>query len=290
MIYPVNNYAGNNYYYQNNINFKGLSKKISPFNIYMQKIFDRYSVISKNRWFPIDEALKPHLKTLALTKGKKTIQIWDINPNNSKKYVIFYHGLGQNISSNQEMYKKILEKGYAVLAPEYNSFEKSGISEKTIRENTETAIKYLKEKGVMNEDIGIVGFSMGSFPAIETASNNKNLKFLVLISPFNSMRNEAELLTKGKTVKLPKLMKYFIKKFPFLLKHLDNTFKTSKKMKGIDAPVYLIHSSNDKIVSQKSTEELAKMTNNLKKLVILEKGGHAIDINKLNAFDNLSDI
>ena len=292
MIHPIYNLNYNN---NKNINFKGLNttfNKFSPFNFYMEKVFDRYTYISKDRWFPIDETIKPHLKVLNLLNGKNSMELWDINPDKSKKYIIFYHGLGQNVSSNQEMYKKILDKGYAVLAPEYGSFGKNSgtISEKTINENAKAAIEYLNNNGIPNENIGVVGFSMGSFPAIETASKNKKLRFLVLISPFNSMRNEAELLSKGATIRLPKLIKYVIKKFPSILKHLDNIFKTHRKMKNIDAPIYLIHSSNDKIVPQKSTEELAKKAVNLKEFIILEKGGHNIEINKLNAFDKLSDI
>ncbi len=296
MIYPVssiNFYNRNNNRSINDINFKGVNiNKLSPFNFYMEKVFDRYTYISKNRWFPVDETIKPHLKILQLSKGNANLEAWEINPENSKKYIIFYHGIGQNISSNQEMYKKIINKGYAVLAPEYGTFGKSSgkMSSKSIKDNAEAAIEYLNNKGIQNKNIGVIGFSMGSFPAIEMASKNKNLKFLVLISPFNSMKSEAEIFAKGTTVKLPKLIKYSIDKFPFLLSHLDNIFKTNKKMKKIDAPVYLIHSANDRIVPTKSTEELARKTINLKEFVVLEKGGHNIETNKLNAFDKLSDI
>ena len=292
MIYPISNINYNN---NKNINFKGFNStinKISPFNFYMEKVFDRYTYISKNRWFPIDKTIKPHLKVLQLAKGKSNAEAWEINPQNSKKYIIFYHGLGQNISSNQEMYKKIIDKGYAVLAPEYGSFGKSKgkMSEKTIQENTQAAVEYLNNKGISNENIGVIGLSMGSFPAIETAYKNKKMKFLVLISPFNSMSNEVQLLTQGAAIRLPKLIKLGIKNFPFLLKHLDNIFKTHKKMKKIDAPVYLIHSKNDRIVSKKSSAELAQTAANLKEFIILDKGGHNIEINKLNAFEKLSDI
>lgn len=299
MIYPINNFNvtanKKNVQNSNNINFNGLNNtlnKLSPYNLYMEKVFDRYTHISKNRWMPIDNLIKPNLKVITLSKGKHKIEAWEINPNNNNKYVIFYHGLGQNISSNQEMYKKILNKGYGLLAPEYGSFGKNTdkMDAKSIKLHTEMAIEYLQKKGIQNQNIGIIGFSMGSFPAIETAAKTKNLKFLLLISPFNSLKNEIEMITKGSTIRLPKLIKYSINKFPFLLNHIDNIFKNNKKIKKIDAPVYLIHSSNDKIVPQKSTEEIAKKVMNLQQFIILEKGGHVIEDNKLNAFDNLSGI
>ncbi len=296
MIYPINNYSFTNYQTRNNPNFTGINnplKKISPYNFYMEKVFDRFTHISKNRWTPIDQIIKPNLNVLKLSKGKYSTEAWEINPdNNRKKYIIFFHGLGQNISSNQDIYKKILKKGYAVLATEYGDFgtNTDKMTEKVIKKQTEMAIEYLNKKGIPNENIGVIGFSMGSFPAIEMASKNKNLNFLVLISPFNSLRNEVDLLTKGTTIRLPKLLKYSIDKFPFLLNHIDNIFKTNKKLKSIEAPVYLIHSANDKIVPKKSTEDIAKKVLNLKQFIILEKGGHVIEENKLNAFDQLKDI
>ena len=298
MIYPINNYSitSLNYQNKNNPNFTGLSnplKRLSPYNFYMEKVFDRYTHISKNRWMPIDEVIKPNLNVLKLSNGKYKTEAWEINPNNKKKkYIIFFHGLGQNISSNQDIYKKILKKGYAVLAPEYGEFGSNTdkMTAKVIKKQTAMALEYLNKKGIPNENIGVIGFSMGSFPAIEMASKNKNLKFLVLISPFNSLRNEVELLTKGTTIRLPKLLKYSINKFPFLLNHIENIFKKNKKLKSIESPVYLIHSLNDKIVPQKSTEDIANKVMHLKQFILLEKGGHVIEENKLNAFDQLKDI
>ena len=298
MIYPINNYSitSLNYQNKNNPNFNGLNnplKRLSPYNFYMEKVFDRYTHISKNRWMPIDEVIKPNLNVLKLSNGKYKTEAWEINPNNKKKKnIIFFHGLGQNISSNQDIYKKILKKGYAVLAPEYGEFGSNTdkMTAKVIKKQTAMALEYLNKKGIPNENIGVIGFSMGSFPAIEMASKNKNLKFLVLISPFNSLRNEVELLTKGTTIRLPKLLKYSINKFPFLLNHIDNIFKNNKKLKSIESPVYLIHSSNDKIVPQKSTEDIANKVMHLKQFILLEKGGHVIEENKLNAFDQLKDI
>ena len=91
----------------------------------MEKIFDRYTHISKNRWMPIDETIKPNLNILKLSKEKYSTEAWEINPNNSrKKYIIFFHGLGQNTSSNQDIYKKILKKGYALLAQNTANLER----------------------------------------------------------------------------------------------------------------------------------------------------------------------
>ncbi len=275
------------------VNFTGFSfEEISPLNYYMRKVLNKFTFISKRRRFPVDESLKEHLKILKLKTGKTTCEAWDINPNNSDKYVIFYHGLGQNVTSNQEMYKSIIGKGYGVFAPEYGGFgESTGtITAQSIKTNTKAAIKYLKNKGIDEKNIGVVGFSMGSLPAIDLAHKNDNLKFLILISPFNSVKNESEMLSKGQSIKLPKILKYLIEKFPFLLKFVDSTFKNIQKMKNIKLPVYFIHSENDNIIPTKSTKELAGFSRNLKKFILLKNGGHSIEKNKIDAFNNLTDI
>ncbi len=290
MLSPITSYNTKKH---TKINFMGLNsnlRKLSPLNSYMNKVFDRFTYISKNRWLPVDKNLKPYLKTGNIQNEKQKIPFWEINPGNSQKYIIFYHGLGQNISTNQEMYKKIIDKGYGVFAPEYISFNKNGLSSKEIAIQTKAVLEYLAKKGIPPQNTGVMGFSMGSFPAIETASKNKDLKFLILISPFNSLKNEVETLTMRPTVKLPYWIKYGIKKFPFILKHLDSIFKTKTKIQKIKSPVYVIQSANDNIVPLKSSKELVKKVWNLKEFIILEKGGHNIEKNKLNAFDNLSDI
>ncbi len=281
--------------YTNNTTFKGLGdnlEKLSPLNYYMRKIFAKFTHISKCRKFMIDKELKKNLNIVELKSGKNVFQAWDINPNDSEKYIIFYHGLGQNITSNQEFYKTMINKGYGVFAPEYGGFGDStgSVTAKSIRENTEAAIKYLKRKGIKPDNIGVVGFSLGSFPAINMAHKNNDLKFLVLISPFNSIKNEKDILLKGQTLKLPKLIRYLLSKCPFLVDLVDNTFQNLKKVKKLKLPTYFIHSENDRIISTTSTKELANSSKNLKQFVLLKNGGHSIETGKINAFNNLQGI
>ncbi len=295
-IYQFNrNYKYNQVQTTTTTAFTGINntlEHLSPLNYFMRGILNRFINISKLRRFVIDKELKNSINVVYLKAGKNISQAWDINPDNSKKYIIFYHGLGQNITSNQELYKSMLKKGYGVLAPEYGGFGDStgAVTAEAIKQNTKSAIKYLQNKGINKDNIGVVGFSLGSFPAITLAHKNENLKFLVLISPFNSLKNETDVLLKGHTVKLPKYLKYLMEKFPFLIDTLDWSFQNLNKVKKLKLPVYLIHSENDKIISTKSTKELASHTKNLKQFVILPTGGHSIDSGKITAFNNLSDI
>lgn len=279
---------------KNNVTFTGINSiKISPIKICMKKTFDRFKYLSKTRIEPICEELNPYTKFIQLKIGKNALaEAIDINPNNSEKYIVFFHGLGQNITTNQNIYKAFINKGYGVLASEYGGFGNSTgeISRKSIKQTSKAIMDYLNKKNIKNNNIGIVGFSMGSFPSLEMSTLNKETQFLVLISPFSSFKNEIGMLTKGNSIRLPKFIKYSISKFPFLLKPLDNIFKIKNKIKKIKTPLYLIHSSNDNIVPVKSIIELSKISNNLKELIIVKNGGHKVEKSKIDVFNKLKDI
>ena len=304
MITPVNivNFRRNYYLKQDNrktypsnsnVNFTGIPiSEISPVGFYMEKGLKRFRQISKIRRYKLMPELSEHAKFLQLKDKKDTFEILDINPNNSDKYMVFFHGIGQNVTSNQEIYKTMIDKGYGVLASEYGGFGNSTgrISRNSVKRIAGTLMKYLEGKGIKRENIGVVGFSMGSFPSLELTSKLKNSKFLVLISPFNSFNNELPVITNGKVIKLPKVLKKLIDKFPYIITHLDNIFKTQFNVKKTNVPVYLIHSADDRLVPVKSTKELAKHTKNLREFKLVETGGHNIEKNKIAAFNNLKDV
>lgn len=288
MISPVS-YKINNYQYQQNSIHKSNQTftGFSPLKNYMDKTVGRFNVMSKYRWHDVDDDLKVGLKIISEKIGDKIFNAWDLNPNNSKKYIMFFHGMGQNISSNQPLYRKMIEKGFGVLSCEYGGFGENTdmISKAAIKNTVKQSLQYLKNKDI--NDVGVTGYSMGSFPAIETASQNPNTKFLVLIAPFNSLKTEVSNIIQWNIIRMPKIIKFLLKKFPFLLNSLDRTFKTQKRLANIDTPTFLIRATGDRVVSQKSTKGLICSAKNLKSFIELQEGGHSMDDAKLSAFSNL---
>lgn len=199
MITPIIT-AKTNYYYNKrnhniaaNVHFTGVPiEKVSPMTSYMEKMFTKFRQISKIRRYELEPELSKQAKIFQIKNGKTSFEVLDINPDNSKKYIIFFHGIGQNVTSNQQIYKTMINKGYGVLAPEYGGFGNSTgkISGNSIQKTVKMTMQYLQKSGIERRNIGVVGFSMGSYPSLELASKNKGLNFLVLISPFNSLKNE----------------------------------------------------------------------------------------------------
>lgn len=286
MITPI---LSNNYQSNYNPNFKGLEiNKIPPFKNYINKTFDRFAQVSKTRWHAIDRSLEPNLKVVKKKFGDHVLHAMDINPYNEKKYIIFFHGIGQNVTSNQALYKRIIDKGYGILSCEYGNFGNNAekLTTKSIQNTADMAIKHLKSQNI--NDIGVVGYSAGGFPALETAvAAGENCKFLVLISPINSLKDEFNNVAKGNMVKLPKIVKFVLKKIPFIFNSLENILNLKQTIKKNNAPTYMIYSIKDSVVPPTSTENLSKQINNLRGIVKLKEGGHSIDDGKLDAFSNL---
>ena len=284
MIYPVNSITTSrqNYVYRQQPNFKGILDKCT------KTACKRFVLQSRSHRMPIDEELKNYLKIIKLKYKKETYEAFDINPNNAKEYIVFYHGLGQNITSNQHFYKSVIKKGYGILAVEHSGFGNSNgqLSSKSTKNNSKAVMQYFQEKQIPLHNVGVVSHSLGSFPAVDLAYRGNQFKFVVLISPFNSLKNEKEFLLRP-TSKLPQIFKFLIKKFPFILNAFDKRFKIASRLKKIESPIYLIHSSDDRTVSIKSTEELAKKITNLKNFVVLDSGKHGLNQEKIKIFESL---
>ncbi len=259
---------------------------------YVNKALDKTRQVSKRRRYDLSEDLRACAKFLQLKSKQMSTEILDINPNNSDKYIVFFHGVGQNVTSNENIYKSIIQKGYGVLAGEYGGFGNSNgkISRKSIKQNSKLILQYLKDKGIKDENISVMGFSMGSFPSVDFTTQNPKTNFLILISPFNSLKNEMQLIKDSSILNFNKVLKFIINKFPATVNVFDNIFNIINKLKKIKTPTYIIQSTKDPVVPAKSTIKMAKQTKNLRKMVLLDRGGHNIDIEKIKAFLNLQGV
>jgi abhydrolase domain-containing protein 17 len=102
------------------------------------------------------------------------------------------------------------------------------------------------------QNIVLIGRSLGSAPAIYTAFINKQVRCLILISPFKSI-----------------LGTRFTNHYSF------DMFKNYKYIEYISAPTLLIHGKKDDIVPFQSSVELFKYLRNPEsKIILIDKGTH----------------
>ena len=269
-------------------NPKSFIHKTNPVLRFLDNYFNRSLAASRRTWHVPDKELKPYIKVVDIENKKQPhVRMWDINNGEKTKYVIILHGLSHNITSLQEMYKKIFFKtDYAVLAPEYHGFtpennENIYLDPKKLSRDTETFVGYLNSKGIENKNISIIGHSFGGYTAAKLAKKHDNIESVILVSSINTNEHQARKLKEKRFRHVPKGVKNIINKYKFATLPLKLIFNTGKILKNVKSPVDIIHAKSDKYINIKTCVDLAHNCKNLRSLNLVE-GYHRMDDNKID--------
>ena len=219
----------------------------------------------------IDNYLKDHVKNELTEIEKVTISTddkidlvgWFYNNNLEKfKTILFFHGNAGSLENR--IYKlnhyKDLNVNFLIIAWRGFSGNKGKPSEKGLYEDAKGAIKWLKNKGINEQNIILYGESLGTGVAVEIAQK-KNYAGIILESPFTSMIN---------------MGKKYYPFFPvrFLLK---DKFESYKKINKIFVPVLIIHGKVDKIVPYDMGQKMYELANEPKFFYSQEYGDHMVE-------------
>jgi len=173
-------------------------------------------------------------KIKIVTKDNIELTGW-YHKKNSKNYktILFLHG---NAGSLENRIHKInhfenMNINFLIFAWRGFSGNKGNPTEKGLYEDADSAINWLKNKGISTKDIIIYGESLGTGVATEIAQNS-NFAGVILESPFTSMIDVAK-------------NKYPFFPIRFLLK---DKYESDKKIKNIKSPLLIMHGEVDKIV------------------------------------------
>jgi len=197
------------------------------------------------------------------TKDKIDLVGWFYKKNLEKfKTILFFHGNAGSLENRT--YKlnhfKDLNVNFLIIAWRGFSGNEGKPNEKGLYEDADSAISWLKTKGIDEKNIILYGESLGTGVAIEIAQN-KNYAGVILESPFTSMINMGR--------------KYY-PFFPvnFLLK---DKFESNKKISSVSAPVLIIHGKVDKIVPYYMGEKMYELANEPKFFYTQEYGDHMVE-------------
>ena len=280
---------------QYNTSYKGGLKSLNalnPVSYYANRYFKRSAQISNKNFTPISDSLADKIKQIKQDR----ILAWDINPENSKDYIFFLHGMSQNVSNYQAVYETALKNKKAVFAVEYRSYGENKpaiLSEDRLRNDVEKAYKFLtEEKNIRPENIIVVGHSMGGALAANFASKHKDIKALILLSPIRNMASIGKKFFLNKNIGVgvpPKVNKLTntIKPLKWLL---SLRFNSQKKMKQINAPTYILQSRNDSVTPLSGARKIVKAAREkgiLKDFIIFPLGGHKVDRKKVDALNKI---
>jgi len=173
-----------------------------------------------------------------------------IRNNNSKNFIIFFHGNSEDIFSVESMglyFKSNLNMNIIIVEyPGYSIYENKKPEPKQIYDDSLTVFNWLKNKlKIDRNNIFIYGRSLGTSPAIYLSSKIQP-KALFLVSAFTSIKDIGS------------------DKFCSLL--VEDIFVSIHYINFVKCPVLLIHGENDSVISYTHSEKLAQKLeeNNIK--------------------------
>ena len=187
------------------------------------------------------------------------IATWYKKSSENQPTFVYFHGNGGNLANRANRFAILAEKGYGVLAVSYRGYGKSGgkSTEQGLYEDARAAIKFAKNQ---DENIILIGESLGTGVAIQMATEFDGLKGLVLDAPYESIE---------KVIK----KKYFWLPLNLLLK---DKYVSIDKIGNVKIPVLILHGELDEIVLVSQGKAIYKTANEPKKIVLYPEYYHVL--------------
>lgn len=290
-------------YNKNNIAFQSRLKSLNalnPISYYTNRYFKKSAKLSQNNIETICPELYSSWSAHWAKSGKNLVTIHEFSSQIHKPdtYVMFLHGMAQNVTNYQPLYKNIINKNLGVWAVEFRSYgtnKTCTISEDKLRKDIEIAYQHLlKQKNLKPENVIVIGHSMGGALAANFASKHHDIKSLILISPLYNATNLGQKFIEHKKLGqgIPKALYSFTNKIKPLKWLYSLRFSTINKLKDIKTPTYLIQSKNDSVTPIIPARHLAKTARKygiLERFITLPNGGHKVDSDKVNVISDILD-
>lgn len=197
----------------------------------------------------------------AVTEDGMLLTGWFVPPADADKPVIvFFHGNASNLSMSMSGALPYIREGYGYLVAEYRGYSGNDgkPSEKNLYKDARGWIDYLKGRGHKEQDMVLFGESLGSGVAVQMALEYKDIRAIVLISPYTRLVDVAK------------------KHYPFYPVHhlMRDKYANIEKVRRLQQPVFIIHGGRDHIVPVEMSQELYESVPGPKSIKIIPQSGH----------------
>ena len=213
-----------------------------------------------------DQILVSIEKVKINTQDGIELMSWYHNKNvNNYKTILFLHGNAGSLENRIHKINHFKDMNVNFLLVAWRGFSgnKGTPTEKGLYEDAESAVRWLKSKGVRENNIIVYGESLGTGVATEIAQN-KNFAGIILESPFTSM------IDAGKD------------KYPYLPVRLllKDRYESNKKIKNINSPILIMHGKADNIVPFHMGKKMYELANEPKYSYFSEYDDHMMEYNE----------
>ena len=213
-----------------------------------------------------DQILVSIEKVKINTQDGIELMSWYHNKNvNNYKTILFLHGNAGSLENRIHKINHFKDMNVNFLLVAWRGFSgnKGTPTEKGLYEDAESAVRWLKSKGVRENNIIVYGESLGTGVATEIAQN-KNFAGIILESPFTSM------IDAGKD------------KYPYLPVRLllKDRYESNKKIKNINSPILIMHGKVDNIVPFHMGKKMYELANEPKYSYFSEYDDHMMEYNE----------
>jgi fermentation-respiration switch protein FrsA (DUF1100 family) len=194
------------------------------------------------------------------TPDGETLVAWYFPAENSARPTLLHlHGNAKNIANRKPVYEAFYAAGYGVLALEWRGYGTSTGSptEEGFYTDARTAIAWLEDKGIGQENIILYGESIGTGTAVQMATEIE-AKALILEAPFTSLWERAAEIHWY----LP--VKYLV----------WDQYDNMGKINDVEEPVLIFHNQHDPVVPSRHGKALYAAANEPKRLELVDRVGH----------------
>ena len=206
------------------------------------------------------------------TENQQRLHGWLLPPaGDLKGTVVFFHGNGENISTHVGVVHWLPNYGYRVIIIDYRGYGRSG-GQATLDNSIsdiQRTLEYVVKQYPESKPLIVLGQSIGasmSTYAVAKSSVKEKIDGLVLVAPFSDYQDIAQET-------LAKSWLTWLFQYP-LSWTINNDYRPADFIASVNPiPVYFIHGSQDKIISQRHSETLYQLALEPKKLYLIE-GGH----------------
>lgn len=197
--------------------------------------------------------------SLTTTDGLKLLAWWARPKSPDNPVIVFFHGNAGHIGNRASKVRNYLTQGWGVLLVAWRGYSGNPGSptEAGLYEDGRAALRFLEQQKVGGRITVLYGESLGTGVAVQLATET-DVRAVVLEAPYSSIVDAGRL------------------QFPFLPVDwlLEDRFDSRSKINRINAPVLIIHGSEDRVIPIELGKRLFSAAVDPKKFHVIEGGGH----------------